>query len=270
MSSARQWHGRRRQDEEDDDESSNSNQDSSSASREQNSSMTGYESRKGSSAGVGPPPTYNGNRGAGIFEEYRVRAKLWLHTTPLDSRARGPRLLQALTDKAFESCRHLIDDQDWLDSPDNGTKLLELLNQPEYFGKEELESLYHSMNKLFYEELRKADDDLASFRSRFEEAVRKLRRHKIELPSEALGFLFLRQSKISSESMERLITLTGGDLKFDTVVDGLRKLKMRLFNDTSDTAGKKKQLWLNEPYEESITDPSHEPTEGIPGKKSLT
>ncbi|CAL1172305.1 unnamed protein product, partial [Cladocopium goreaui] len=132
--------------------------------------------------------------------------------------------------RAFDNVRHLIDDSDWLDSTDNGEQLLELLSKPEYYGKEELESLYQAMHKLFYSDLRKDDDDLPAFRSRFEQAVRKVKKHKVELPSEALGFLFLKQSKIGAESFERLITMTNGDLRFDAVVDGLRRLKMKFLD----------------------------------------
>ena len=145
-------------------------------------------------------------------------------------------MMQALTGRAFDNVRHLIDDSDWLDSTDNGEQLLELLSKPEYYGKEELESLYQAMHKLFYSDLRKDDDDLPAFRSRFEQAVRKVKKHKVELPSEALGFLFLKQSKIGAESFERLITMTNGDLRFDAVVDGLRRLKMKFLDGDEQAA----------------------------------
>eukprot|EP00435_Cladocopium_sp_Y103_P064553 s1080_g26.t1 len=86
------------------------------------------------------------------------------------------------------------------------------------------------MFKLFFSELRKDDDDLPAFSSRCEQAVRKVQKHKVELPPEALGFLFLKQAKINGESLERFITLTKGDLKLDSVVNGLRRLKMRLLD----------------------------------------
>ena len=136
--------------------------------------------------------------------------------------------MQALSGHAFESVHHLIDDGSWLEPEDNGEQLLELLPKPEYYGKEELYSLYQSMHKLFYSDVRKDDGDLPAFRSRFEQAVRKrnIMTHHGELPPEALGFLFLKQAKISAESFHRLITITNGDLKLDAVVDGLRRLKM--------------------------------------------
>ena len=242
MQANRQWRGTVRGDddeEEEDEQSSNT----TSRGRGSMSTQSNSESKKGS---IGPPPCYDGSREPGVFEEYRIRAKLWLFTTNIDARARGPRMLQALSGKAFESVKHLIDDQDWLDAQDNGDRLLELLSKPEYYGKEELESLYHAMYKLFFSELRKEDDDLPAFRSRFEQAVRKVKKHKVELPQEALGFLFLKQAKIGGESLERLITLTKGDLKFDSVVDGLRRLKMRLLDGDESHSVKKRHLWVQE------------------------
>ena len=238
-SGSRQWQGRRQNDDDEDEEE----EDSSYQSR--SSVSTGRDNRKGS---AGPPPTYDGSREPGVFEEFRVRARLWLFTTNLEDKARGPRIMQALSGKAFESVRHLIDDQEWLDSPNNGEKLIELLARPEYYGKEELESLYHAMHKLFYSDLRRDDDDLPAFRSRFEQAVRKIKKHHVSLPPEALGFLFLKQSKITGESLERIITLTNGDLKFDSVVDALRKIKMRLLD--GEESAKKRHVWVQDTIDE--------------------
>eukprot|EP00435_Cladocopium_sp_Y103_P028466 s235_g7.t1 len=240
----RQWRGGRREGEgEEDEEEDEQLSQPMSGNRSSMSNQSGSDSKKGS---IGPPPSYDGNREAGAFEEFRIRARLWLFTTNIECRARGPRLMQALSGKAFESVKHLIDDQDWLDAQDNGEQLLELLSKPEYYGKEELESLYHAMFKLFFSELRKDDDDLPAFRSRFEQAVRKVKKHKVELPPEALGFLFLKQSKINGESLERLITLTKGDLKFESVVDGLRRLKMRLLDGDESKCIKNRHLWIQE------------------------
>eukprot|EP00435_Cladocopium_sp_Y103_P033633 s58_g8.t1 len=253
----RQWQGRAGQGDEDEEEEEDSNV-SSSVGRTSRSATN--ESKKGS---IGPPPSYDGSREAGVFEEYRIRAKLWLFTTNVESRARGPRLMQALSGRAFESVRHMIDDSDWLEAPDNGEQLLELLAKPEYYGKEELESLYHSMHKLFYSELRKDDDDLPAFRSRFEQAVRKVEKHKVKLPPEALGFLFLKQSKINAESFERLITMTNGDLKLDAVMEALRRLKMKLLDADETTAAKKRNIWIQDPIDENVHDvPIDGPSDG--------
>lgn len=238
----RSWQGRRTAafDEEEYDESSSME---ASDSRERSSNSTVGDHRKGS---VGPPPSYDGSKEIGVFEEYRIRAKLWLATTNLEGKSRGPRLMQALQGKAFESVKHLIDDSSWMDSSSNGEKLLEILSLPQYYGREEVEALYQAMSRLFYSELRKDEDDLPAFRSKFDQAVRKVKKHHVDLPQEALGFLFLKQSRLSGESLERLITLTGGDLKLDSVVEGIRRLKMRLF-ESEDSGSKKKTIWAQEP-----------------------
>ena len=224
MSNGRQWQGRRNQDDEEEEEDeSNVNSSTGRTSR-----STNNDHRKGA---VGPPPSYDGNREAGVFEEFRIRAKLWLYSTNAD---------------------HFIDDAEWLEAPDNGEQLLELLSKPEYYSKEELESLYQSMRKLFYSDLRKDDDDLPAFRSRFDQAVRKIKKHRVELPQEALGFLFLKQSRINAESFERLITLTNGDLKLDAVVEGLRRLKMKLLEGDEATLAKKRHLWVQECMDDTI------------------
>jgi ribosomal protein L32 len=157
--------------------------------------------------------------------------------------------MQALSGRAFESVRHLIDDEKWLDSVDNGEQLVELLAKPEYHGKEELESLYHAMHKLFYSELRRSYDDLPSFRGRFEQAVRKVEKHHVKLPQEALGFLFRRQAKVSGESLERLFTLTNGDLKLGAMAEGLR-LKMKLMDGDESSTHKQRHLWVAETIDE--------------------
>ena len=255
----RQWQGgrsRRASDGDEDEDEEDESSVPSSSGRDRNS--VSDERKKGS---YGPPPTYDGSREPGVFEEYRVRARLWLFSTNVEARARGPRLMQALSRKAFESVRHLIDDDTWLDAADNGEQLVDLLAKPEYYGKEELESLYHAMHKLFYSELRRDDDDLPSFRSRFEQAVRKVKKHRVDLPPEALGFLFLRQAKINGESIERLVTLTNGDLKLDAVVDGLRKLKMNLMDSDEKTMNKKRHLWVAETISEVGDELNDEPND---------
>ena len=217
---------------------------------------------------VGPPPSYDGDRGAGIFEEYKLRAKLWLHSTNIDHVARGPRMLQALSGKAFEATKHLIEDDDWCNSRDNGTQLLKLLATPEYFGKEEIESLWNSMYRLFFSELRKSEDDLPAFRSRFEECVRKVKKHGVELPTEALGFLFIRQAKVDSDTLERLITITGGDLKLESVIDGMRRLKMRLMED-DDKSSRRKHLWLQESIAGEVQEPEPNAEPEVPEDDEL-
>ena len=237
-SGARQRRGGR-QDEEEEEESESSH----SRSTPQGSSATGATSYGGGKSSVGPPPSYDGSRSAGAWDEYRIRARLWLRTTPIEERARGPRMLQALTGQAFESMKHLADSDEWMEDPRNGHLLLEEMAKPTFFGKEELESLWGALQKLLYTKLRSDDDDLGSFRNKFEEAVRKIKKHGVSLPDQALGFLYLKQLRADSFTLERIITMTNGELGLEEVMTAARKLKMRLLDDTED---KRKQVWLQD------------------------
>lgn len=135
---------------------------------------SGSGSTQRKEASVGPPPSYDGDRRPGKWEDYKLRAKLWLKTTTIAETSRGPRMLQQLTGRAFDTMKFMAEDDSWFSDRDNGQKLLDEMNKPEYFGKEEVESLWNSLHKLLYAKMKQPDDDLISFRNRFEEANRKV------------------------------------------------------------------------------------------------
>lgn len=239
----RQWQGGRREDEEDDESEYTSSHDT----RNQSSGISGTAASGGGKASsVGPPPAFNGDRSAGAWEEYRIRARLWLQTTTIDEKSRGPRMLQALTGQAFEAMKFLADSDEWMNNPQNGRILLEEMAKPAYFGKEELESLWSALQKLFYTRLRNDDDDLTTFRNKFDDAVRKIRKHHVDLPDSALGFLYLKQLRVDAFALERIITRTNGNLELSSVIAASRKLKMRLIDEGED---RKKQLWIQDMME---------------------
>lgn len=206
-------------------------------------SSSGNRGQTGERSSVGPPPTYDGSRLPGAWEDFRLRARLWLKTTTIAPSSRGPRMLQQLSGRAFDTMKHMAEDDEWLESPDNGRLLLEEMGKPDRFGKEELESLWSSLHRLFYSRLKQSDDDILTFRNRFEEACRKVKRHGIELPQEALGFVYLRQSQIDDMTLERIVTITKGDLSLNSVIDAMRKLKMKLIQ-SEENQPKKAHTWL--------------------------
>ena len=59
---------------------------------------------------VGPPPAYDGDRKPGAWEDYKLRAKLWLRTTTIAETSRGLRMLQQLSGKAFDTMKYMCDD----------------------------------------------------------------------------------------------------------------------------------------------------------------
>ena len=154
-------------------------------------------------------------------------------------------MLQQLSGKAFDTMKYMCDDDDWFNNPQNGQLLLEEMGRPERFGKEEIESL--ALHRLFYSKLRQTDDDLLTFRNRFEEANRKVKKHGVKLPSEALGFVYLRQAQVDDSTLERIVTMTKGDLTLEAVIEAMGKLKMRLIQ--SDDEKRKNHVWLQQSSE---------------------
>ena len=61
-----------------------------------------------------------------------------------------------------------------------------------------------------------------------------MKKHGVNLPAEALGFIYLRQAQVDDFTLERIVTLTKGDLALDAVLDAMRKLKMRLIQHDDD------------------------------------
>lgn len=156
-------------------------------------------------------------------------------------------MLQQLTGKAFDTMKFMAEDDSWFNDRDNGQKLLDEMSKPDRFGKAEIESLWNALHRLLYAKMKTAEDDLISFRNRFEEATRKVAKHGVVLPEAALGFIFLKQAQVDESTLERIVTITKGDLALPSVVEAMAKLKMRLIQ--SDEDKRKPHAWLQEPFE---------------------
>ena len=242
MSQARQWRGSGPREEESEDESSQRE------TSEHTSGATSGDTRQvNDRSSVGPPPTYDGDRKPGAWEDYKLRAKLWLRTTTIAATSRGPRMLQQLSGRAFDTMKYMCDDDDWFNDPQNGQRLLDEMGRPDRFGKEEIESLWNALHRLFYSRLRQAEDDPLTFRNRFEEANRKVKKHGVKLPSEALGFIYLRQAQVDDTTLERIVTMTKGDLTLESVIEAMGKLKMRLIQTDEDK--RKPHVWMQQSSE---------------------
>ena len=78
---------------------------------------------------AGPAPEWDGESLS--FQDYAIKARLWLATTRAKARTRGPLLLQKLTRTPFESMKHLARDKDWMMSETNGTDLIDMMDKPD-------------------------------------------------------------------------------------------------------------------------------------------
>ena len=243
MSQARQWRGSGVRDDDDSEDESSQRE----ASEHTSGATSGDTRQVNDRSSVGPPPAYDGDRKPGAWEDYKLRAKLWLRTTTIAETSRGPRMLQQLSGKAFDTMKYMCDDEKWFNDPQNGQRLLDEMSRPDRFGKEEIESLWNALHRLFYSRLRQAEDDPLTFRNRFEEANRKVKKHGVKLPSEALGFVYLRQAQVDDTTLERIVTMTKGDLTLEAVIEAMGKLKMRLIQTDEDK--RKPHVWMQQSSE---------------------
>ena len=208
-----------------------------------------------------PPPTYDGSKEPGVFDDYKIKAKLWLKTSNLDDNMKGARLLQGLSGRAFDQMKYLAEDESWLDSEDGGNQLILLMNSDKHFGKLSNEDLAQELQKLLFDRMKDKEDDLASLRAKFDQQVRKLKKMKIEFPSQALGFLFLKKWSADlnkdafDDLLQKVMTMANGSLELEDISLAIRKLQFKMKGGTSGNSAVA-STWLAEPPEDLESPPA--------------
>ena len=141
-----------------------------------------------------PPPSYDGSRKAGAFDEYKIKAKLWLKTSNLNDSMKGTRLLQGLTGRAFEQMEAMALDEaeTWLDAENGGQQLIALMSSEWLFGKLSNKDLAQELQEICYDCMKYENGDSADFHAKVDEQARKLKRAKVEFPSQVSGFLLMK------------------------------------------------------------------------------
>lgn len=148
---------------------------------------SGDDRDDGERTNAGPPPSFDGTG----FKDFQIRAKLWLATTKSKPRTRGPLLLKNMTGTAFDNFKHLAKDDSWLSNPLSGQLLLDQMDTREYYGDDSREDMLNCLGKLTYQLKRNKGEGQRDFCARWENAVRKVKEHGVQLPPEYLGFLFI-------------------------------------------------------------------------------
>ena len=157
-----------------------------------------------------PPPEWDGQ--SQPFQDWLIKANLWLATTKSRPRTQGPMLLQRLSGQAFQSFKHWAKDPAWLADPDGGRKLLDAMNQPEYFGEDKEEELLSALAKLTYHVKRNKDESCKAFFVRWDDCVRKVAEHKVVLPDRYLGFLLINALQLSDQDVKSMMAFTRGSI----------------------------------------------------------
>lgn len=168
---------------------------------------------------AGPPPTWDGTT---EFRDFRIKAQLWLRTTRTPPMARGLLLLKGLTGGPWEDLRYLASDEKWLNSPDNGKQLLDLMNSRDLYGEEERESMLAACARLTFHLRRQKGDTARAFLSKWDNAERKVRDKGVTLPNEYLGFLLVNALQLGSDQVKLMLNYTKGSLQLADVKSWLR------------------------------------------------
>ena len=175
---------------------------------------------------AGPPPSWDGVQCP--FEDYLIRARIWISTTKARAQTRGPLLLKALSDTPFQDFKHLAKDPAWLSDPGNAESLLKRMDSPEYYGDDQEEHLLASLARITYHLKRQKNETARQFLGRWEAAERKVAEHKVSLPSLYRGFLMINALGLTDGEIKTLLTFTHGSIEPKDVKTWLRKHETKL------------------------------------------
>ena len=175
---------------------------------------------------AGPPPTWDGV--SSPFEDYLIRARIWCSTTKARPRARGPLLLKALADTPFQDFKYLAKDSSWLENVKNADILLDKMNSPEYYGDDQEEHLLSALSRVTYHMKRQKQETARQFLARWEIGERKVKEHKVDLPSVYRGFLLINALGLTENDTKALLNYTHGSIEPNEIRTWLRKHETKL------------------------------------------
>lgn len=195
---------------------------------------------------AGPPPSFSGSLEVGKLESYYLRAILWLQTTKLEGSSRGARLLQALEGSAWEGCKHLVKDEEFMKAEDNGERLLKLLQSEGMFGLPHTQKLLYDFKNALYLVQRKRGERSQEFMPRWREAKAAVEAHGVKLPSPLLGFLLVMSYVLSAADRQKLMIHTQGQINETNIVTGLRQMEAALDLGSRDAGTARQRLYHND------------------------
>ena len=212
----------------------------------------GEEEAGGTRSNAGPPPQWDGTT---AFRDYEIRARLWLATTKVKAKARGPSLLRNLSGTPFDDLKHLAKDVTWMQSEDNGERLIKLMSTKELYGEDEREEMINTLVKVTYTLRRTKNEGYKAFFARWDNAVRKLSEHKVDLPQEYLGFLLVMALQVTPDEVKLMMNYTQGKLTQKAVKEWIRVQEADLaWNAPGQKTKKVESIMLMDDASESYVD----------------
>ena len=82
------------------------------------------------------------------FQDWLIKARLWLATTKVRKKSQGPMMLQGLSGVAFHTFKHWAKDVNWLQDDQGVHRLLNAMDLPDNFGDDKEEDLFSSLAKI--------------------------------------------------------------------------------------------------------------------------
>ncbi|CAE7628559.1 unnamed protein product [Symbiodinium microadriaticum] len=177
--------------------------------------------------GVSPGPSPQHRRSD---EEEYADFQRWLR-----ERRRGSRRAQrhdddeeALADTPFQDFKYLAKDSGWLNDVRNADILLDKMNSPEYYGDDQEEHLLSALSRVTYHMKRQKQETARQFLARWETAERKVKEHRVDLPSVYRGFLLINALGLSESDIKALLNYTHGSIEPGEIRTWLRKHETKL------------------------------------------
>ena len=174
----------------------------------------------------GPPPEWDGE--SCTFQDYAIKARLWLATTKAKPKTHGPLLMQKLSKVPFEATKFLAKDQEWMNNPKNGEALVDLMDKADMFGEDKEEDLLSSLARVTYHLRREKTEGHRAFFSRWDVAMRKVAEHRIKLPDLYVGFLLINAMALTENEIKNLLNYTRGSIDVKDVKEWTRKHETKL------------------------------------------
>ena len=207
---------------------------------------------------AGPPPSWDGQT---AFEDYYIKAKLWLATTKARGKARGPLLLKSLSSTPFETFKHLAKDIGWLNDARGAERLLEEMNKPEFYGDDQQEHMLTALSRITYHMKRGKNESWREFFSRWDVALRRVHDHKISLPEEYEGFLMINGLQLTEMETKNMLNFTHGCIRPRSIKEWLRKNETKLSASELGADKKKTNTNYHTEIEAHALEEGEDPTE---------
>ena len=86
-------------------------------------------------------------------------------------------LLKNLAGTPFDDMKYLAKDSSWMDDPENGEKMIKLMDSKELYGDDEREDMINTLVKITYTLRRTKGGTNKAFFARWDNIVRRLEEH---------------------------------------------------------------------------------------------